>query len=167
MKNIIKDTSVLFLITLVAGLLLGGIYEITKEPIERQKELKTIQAYQDVFEDAVSFEALELAMPEEQNWSDTINSTNKAMDGNGNLLGYVIDITTHEGYNGDIQFTIGIRMDGTINGKKDVVYPQRASVCLETQHYPDTPNKPHWPSAILKPGDTYRSQCIYKFGVEK
>lgn len=116
MKNIIKDTSVLFLITLVAGLLLGGIYEITKEPIERQKELKTIQAYQEVFEDAVSFEALELAMPEEQNWSDTINSTNKAMDGNGNLLGYVINITTHEGYNGDIQFTMGIRMDGTING---------------------------------------------------
>ena len=65
-----------------------------------------------------------------------------------------------------VQVYTGNFLDGTVKGKKGIVYPLRTSVCLETQHYPDTPNKNHWPSAILKPGDTYRSQCIYKFGVE-
>ena len=51
--------------------------------------------------------------------------------------------------------------------KKGIVYPQRASVCLETQHYPDSPNKPQWPSVILIPGQTYHSHCIFKFTVEK
>ena len=52
-------------------------------------------------------------------------------------------------------------------GKKGIVYNQRASVCLETQHYPDSPNKPEWPSVILEPGQTYHSECIFKFTVEK
>ncbi|HRZ97561.1 MAG TPA: galactose-1-epimerase, partial [Paludibacter sp.] len=46
-------------------------------------------------------------------------------------------------------------------------YKQRTGVCLETQHYPDSPNKPEWPSTILEPGKVYNSQCIYKFVVEK
>ena len=52
-------------------------------------------------------------------------------------------------------------------GKKGIVYNQRASVCLETQHYPDSPNKPEWPSVILEPGQAYHSECIFKFTVEK
>ena len=52
-------------------------------------------------------------------------------------------------------------------GKKGIVYQKRASVCLETQKYPDTPNKPHWPSAIVEPGKPYSSHTIFKFGVEK
>lgn len=66
-----------------------------------------------------------------------------------------------------IQVYTGNFLDGTVKGKKGIVYPQRASVCLETQHYPDSPNKPHWPSVLLEPGQTYRSQCVFKFGVEK
>jgi aldose 1-epimerase len=58
-------------------------------------------------------------------------------------------------------------LDGTVKGKKGVVYNQRASVCLETQHFPDSPNKPRWPSVYLEPGQTYSSRCIYKFSVEK
>ncbi len=65
-----------------------------------------------------------------------------------------------------VQIYTGNFLDGTVKGKKGIVYPQRASVCLETQHYPDSPNKPHWPSVVLEPGQTYRSHCIYKFGVE-
>lgn len=115
MKNMMKDASVLFLITLVAGLLLGGVYEVTKDPIAKQKELKTTRAYQEVFSDAHEFTALELAMPEGVYYDATIDSTSEAKDQSGNLLGYVMVITAH-GYNGDIQFTMGIRMDGTING---------------------------------------------------
>lgn len=57
--------------------------------------------------------------------------------------------------------------DGTVKGKGGIFYPFRVSVCLETQHYPDTPNKPQWPSAVLEPGQTYTSHCVYRFGVEK
>ncbi len=66
-----------------------------------------------------------------------------------------------------IQVYSGNFLDGTITGKKGIVYNQRASVCLETQHYPDSPNKPEWPSVILEPGDTYHSECIFKFSVEE
>ncbi len=66
-----------------------------------------------------------------------------------------------------IQVYTGNFLDGTVKGKKGTVYNKRAAVCLETQHYPDSPNKPQWPSVILEPGKTYTSHCIYKFGVEK
>ena len=66
-----------------------------------------------------------------------------------------------------IQVYSGNFLDGTLSGKKGIVYNQRASVCLETQHYPDSPNKPEWPSVILEPGQTYHSECIFKFTVEK
>ena len=66
-----------------------------------------------------------------------------------------------------IQVYTGNFLDGTVKGKKGIAYPQRASVCLETQHYPDSPNKPQWPSVILAPGQTYHSHCIFKFTVEK
>ena len=80
------------------------------------------------------------------------------------ITGITLEVYTNEP---GVQVYTGNFLDGTVTGKKGVAYPQRASVCLETQHYPDTPNKAHWPSAILEPGQTYRSQCIYKFGVEK
>lgn len=66
-----------------------------------------------------------------------------------------------------IQVYTGNFLDGTVKGKKGIAYPQRASVCLETQHYPDSPNKAQWPSVILESGQTYRSHCIFKFGIEK
>ena len=44
---------------------------------------------------------------------------------------------------------------------------ERINVCLETQKYPDTPNKAEWPSAVLRPGEKYTSQCIFKFSVDK
>lgn len=65
-----------------------------------------------------------------------------------------------------IQAYTGNFLDGTITGKNGKIYNQRASVCLETQHYPDSPNKPEWPSVILEPGQTYKSRCIFKFGIQ-
>ena len=78
--------------------------------------------------------------------------------------GIVLEVYTDEP---GIQVYTGNFLDGTVKGKKGVVYNQRASVCLETQHFPDSPNKPQWPSVYLEPGQTYSSHCIYKFSVEK
>lgn len=78
--------------------------------------------------------------------------------------GIVLDVYTNEP---GIQIYAGNFLDGTLTGKKGIVYGHRASVCLETQKYPDTPNKPEWPSALLKPGEKYDSHCIYRFSVKK
>ncbi len=78
--------------------------------------------------------------------------------------GITLEVYTNEP---GIQIYSGNFLDGTVSGKKGIVYNKRASVCLETQHYPDSPNKPQWPSVVLEPGKTYQSECIFKFGVEK
>lgn len=66
-----------------------------------------------------------------------------------------------------IQFYAGNFMDGKDTGKKGVKNGHRAAVCLETQKYPDTPNKKDWPSAVLRPGEKYQSETIFKFTVKK
>ena len=68
-----------------------------------------------------------------------------------------------------IQVYSGNFLDGTQSGKGGYIYTQHAAICLETQKYPDTPNKsnlPGWPNAILEPGQTYTSHCAYKFSVK-
>lgn len=62
-----------------------------------------------------------------------------------------------------IQFYAGNFLDGSVKGKKGIAYPRRSAVCLESQHYPDSPNKPQWPSVVVRPGETYQSKCKYKF----
>ena len=80
------------------------------------------------------------------------------------ITGITLEVYTDEP---GIQLYTGNFLDGTVKGKNGIVYPQRASVCLETQHYPDSPNKAHWPSVVLEPGKTYTSHCIFQFGVVK
>ncbi len=126
MKNMIKDAAVLLVITLFSGLILGLVYEITKEPIARAEEKAAKEAYAEVFPDASEFPAKESAIAEDEEWqakwSDAgydgvdIENVLEALDGNGEMLGYVLTVTSHEGYGGDITFTMGIRMDGTLNG---------------------------------------------------
>ena len=65
-----------------------------------------------------------------------------------------------------VQVYSGNFLDGTATGKKGITYNQHAAICLESQHYPDSPNKPQWPSVRLNPGETYNSHCIYKFSVK-
>ena len=78
--------------------------------------------------------------------------------------GIAVEVYTNEP---GIQIYTGNFLKGNIVGKNGVAYPCRASVCLETQHFPDSPNKPQWPSVLLEPGQKYYSECIYKFVVEK
>ena len=66
-----------------------------------------------------------------------------------------------------LQFYSGNFLDGTLTGKGGRLYGRRAGFCLETQHYPDSPNHSNFPSTILKPGQTYSSQTVFAFGVQK
>jgi aldose 1-epimerase len=68
-------------------------------------------------------------------------------------------LTTQPG----VQFYTGNFLDGTIRGKGGKVYQKRYGLCLETQHFPDSPNKPSFPSTVLKPGERYHSTTVYRF----
>ena len=124
MKGMIKDALILFAITLIAGLMLGVVNDITKEPIAQQEQKAKNEACQNVFAAADSFESQELADSAkiEQVLTDAgisgadIDELMAAKDASGALLGYVITVTDHEGYGGDIQFSMGITNEGTLNG---------------------------------------------------
>ena len=74
--------------------------------------------------------------------------------------GRVMEVSTTEP---GVQFYTGNFLDGTIHGKGGKVYAHRGALCLETQHFPDSPNKPNFPSTELKPGHTYHTVTVYKF----
>lgn len=77
--------------------------------------------------------------------------------------GRVLEVHTTEP---GLQFYSGNFLDGTITGKYGTVYHKRHGFCLETQHFPDSPNKPSFPSTVLKPGEKYTSTTIYKFATK-
>lgn len=118
----IKNTISLMLITLVAGLLLGLVYEITKEPIAEEQQRAKEEAYKAVFADADSFEVVALEEEavakelESNGYNVTINEVMKVYDKSGNAAGYTLTVTDHEGYGGDIQFAMGVTLDGVVNG---------------------------------------------------
>ena len=77
--------------------------------------------------------------------------------------GIVLDVFTDQP---GIQVYTGNFLDGTVKGKGGIAYPFRSAICMETQHYPDSPNKPDWPSVVLRPGDRYRSVTIFAFSTK-
>jgi aldose 1-epimerase len=74
--------------------------------------------------------------------------------------GRVLEVLTTEP---GIQFYTGNFLDGTLHGKGGKVYGRRSALCLETQHFPDSPNKPAFPSTVLKPGAKYQTTTVYRF----
>lgn len=127
MKNkIIKDALALTLITLVAGVALGGVYEITKDPIAKQEAQAKAEAYEQVFTDAAAFEEVKMddtliqtirdQLDQEGYKAQSIEEVMRAEDQSGETLGYAFTVVTSEGYGGDIQFSMGIQNDGTLNG---------------------------------------------------
>jgi galactose mutarotase-like enzyme len=76
--------------------------------------------------------------------------------------GRTLDVSTTEP---GVQFYAGNFLDGTIRGKGGRAYEHRSGMCLETQHFPDSPNHANFPSTILRPGATYRSRTVFTFGV--
>ncbi len=78
--------------------------------------------------------------------------------------GRTLDVSTTEP---GVQFYTGNFLDGTVAGKAGRAYPRRSALCLETQHFPDSPNRPAFPSTILRPGETFRSRTVFAFGVAR
>jgi len=74
--------------------------------------------------------------------------------------GRVLEVSTTQPA---VQFYTGNFLDGSVTGKQGHVYKRRYGLCLETQHYPDSPNHPDFPTTILKPGETFRSKTVFKF----
>ena len=125
MKNkIVKDTLALTVITLISGLLLGVVNDITAGPIASQQAKEKEEAYKAVFAEAASFEVvtsgedadLESYLDENGFKAQSIDEVMLAKDDAGNELGYAFSVTTSEGYGGDIQFAMGIQDNGTLNG---------------------------------------------------
>lgn len=74
--------------------------------------------------------------------------------------GRIMEVFTSEP---GVQFYTGNFLDGSLTGKGSIVYEKHHGFCLETQHFPDSPNQPEFPSVLLKPGDTYTHSTVYKF----
>lgn len=135
MKNLIKDAVILFTITLVAGLLLGFIFELTKDARAEQAEKTKNNAYKAVFSDYVEYKDVDMdsvtfddiditkiaglseklynaGYPQNVVTIDGAVSANK----NGEITGYAITVTSKEGYGGDITFTVGFNKEGIVTG---------------------------------------------------
>ena len=123
MKNILKNTAILTLITLVAGTLLGLVYEITKDPIAAAKEKAKQSAYMQVVEDADKFveydkfdaDNASMLLEKEGLLECDIVEAVEAKKGE-ETIGAVVTVVTHEGYGGDIKISVGILNDGTVKG---------------------------------------------------
>lgn len=125
MNKILKEAASLTVITVIIGLLLGVVYEVTKAPIAKQEEKTRTDAWEEVSPNAASFKNLDISGQEKAIrkaldaagfQSETVDGAAKAYDESGNPAGYVITVTSKEGYKGDIQLTMGVGEDGTTGG---------------------------------------------------
>ena len=110
------------------------------------------------------FEQIDLGNGYDHNWIlDTMGDiTDPAVILQSPKTGIQLEVYTDEP---GIQVYSGNFLDGTVTGKNGIVYNQRAGICLESQHYPDTPHNPDWPSVVLRPGEKYTSHCVFAFSV--
>lgn len=123
MKKIVHDALILFAFTLVLGLILGGVYVMTKPAIDAANKAATDVAYKAVFADAADFVDVadfdkDAATEYVQGLGrkDTVDACVEAQDASGAKLGYVITVTAKDGSQGSITFSVGIQNDGTVNG---------------------------------------------------
>ncbi len=168
MKGMIKDAAILFAITLIAGFILGYVYNLTKEPIAQAEEKAAKEAYAEVFSDASDFNEIEVDMDSsyETEWTEAgfedvdVDKVLEALNGDGNLLGYVLTLTTHAGYGGDITFTLGISSDGTVNGISILSISETAGLGMKAESVlkPQYAGKKVSSFTVTKQGSTSDSQ---------
>lgn len=155
MREMLKNAGILLAITVIAGFVLGAVYQITKEPIALAKEAAAMAAYKEVFADAADFNELEVkadALVQGGIVGSDINNVFEALGSDGTLLGYVLVVTNHEGYGGDIQFSIGIANDGTTNGISILAIAETPGLGMEAE-------------SVLKP--QYAGKNVSQFVVTK
>ena len=141
-----KDAVILCAITLVAGACLGGVYEMTKDPIAAANQAAKEAAYRTVFPDAAGFEAADLAdkLPAANETIATLGYGNvsvdeavEATDASGSVAGYVVTATSNDGYGGAVTVSVGIQSDGTVNGIEFLTLAETAGLGMNAQ-------KPEW-----------------------
>lgn len=140
MKSGVKNVLCLTIITLVAGFALGYVYDVTKEPIKIMEEKTKTDAYKKVFETAASFETSEI---DTESLDQVIAASNiesvscdgavKACDEAGNTLGYVINVTSHGGYGGDISLSVGIADSGEVLGVEILSISETAGLGMKAK----------------------------------
>ena len=126
MNTIIKDALTLFLITLIAGVALGGVHELTLEPIAKAQEEAANTTYREVFPEMASVKEtdelnslVESVQAEAAGWGYgkvSIDNAMEALDASGNKLGYIINASSKEGYGGTVSISTGINADGRLTG---------------------------------------------------
>ena len=137
-KSIVIATVSIFIITMAAGFALAYVYQVTKNPIEQAELEAQNEAYHEVFADASDFteyqdfdEAAASDILSEAGYNADIDDVVCALDEDGNVLGYVITVTNHESYDGDIQLAIGITDDGVINAISFLTINETAGLGME------------------------------------
>lgn len=117
-KKIIKDTLALVIIALVFVLCLAVVYSLTKQPIADAKEREKVEAYREVCPGAETFEDYEVKTTESADGNIKVNEAQVAKDKGGAAVGYVVLVTTNQGYGGDIELSVGVSAAGEITGVK-------------------------------------------------
>jgi len=143
-----------------AGLIpTGHLVDVTGTPMDFRKSTPIGARIED------NYEQLKFGGGYDHNW--VLNKKGKTMTLAAKVYepttGRVMEVRTAEP---GIQFYAGNFLDGTLTGKRGIVYKHRYGFCLETQHYPDSPNKPGFPSTILRPGGKYETTTIYRFSTK-
>ena len=137
MREMLKNAGILLAITVIAGFVLGAVYQITKGPIAQAEAAAAMEAYKEVFADASDFTEIEVnagALAAGGITGSDINKVLEAKATDGSVLGYVFVITNHEGYAGDIQFTLGVSMDGTTNGISILAISETPGLGMEAEN---------------------------------
>ncbi|MDL2282273.1 galactose mutarotase [Parabacteroides sp. OttesenSCG-928-G06] len=126
-------------------------------------DLRRMQAIGEYIDD--DFEQLKYGKGYDHNWvlNTNGNLSEVACKAYSEASGIYMEVYTTEP---GVQLYTGNAMSGNDKGKHGLTYPHRGAFCLETQHYPDSPNQPEFPSTVLRPGVSFLSRTIYKFGVE-
>ena len=160
MNKIVKNTLILTAITVVSGLLLGIVYNVTKEPIAQAQENTKQEAYRAVLTDASSFETVDfdaesaLSLSSENGYtSDTITEVAEGKDDSGETIGYVISVQSSEAYDGTLDLSVGIGSDGTVKGVEMLSISETAGLGMKADE------------AEFK--DQYKDKNVESFSVTK
>ena len=143
-KGIVKAIAAIFVITVIMGAALGAVYSITKKPIADAEEKAKQEAYAEVFPDAAQIETF---TEDEINLSDvnkvmasrgygdnTIDEISVVADADGMFTGFIILVTNHSGYGGDIQLAVGVSLDYSIKGIAFLTINETAGLGMEAQN---------------------------------
>ncbi len=164
--ELLKNTLIMVVIAVLAGGILGFVYELTKEPIALMQAKEIKEANQkvfmlaDSFSDSVFAEHPVSATVTEKYPEVDINDCIEAYDVSGDLLGYVIEVTTHEGYGGDITFRMGVDITGTLNAISITDISETAGLGMRAEEVlvPQFSNRNETFFEVTKSGAAYDNQ---------